>query len=561
MSISNLPLEIICMIGERIPTQAGVKAFVMSHRQFYSLPQLRELLYNRTKKDRVNTVLGWACQRNNQDLARAMLWLGATIRCDNRDESYGPLLLAAAEGNEEIVKLLLEYDPSIVHATSGCGDRALKIAISRGHHEVVKILLTQSTLDLSANQQDLADSIGGLYHLNYKTPINEALASGNEEMARILMEDGRFKLDHDSLSAASEGGSETLVKMCLQASFQEDEYWEKYPLSCAASKGHESIVKLLLEDGRLDPSAKDRYGRTPLHFAAFGGHENIVSILLDREDVDPDVKDMSMVTPLSDAAKSGHTGIMKLLLSSSQVDPDTRDTMQRTPLSYASVSGEPAAVSLLLATGKVDLESKCCMGRTPLSWAAHSGCPDTFRVLLETGRVDLNSPDEEGRTPLSLAVGGLYYANNNMTNGRAQALCEIRHLLRGKTDLGYPPNAEPWQREPCGAPAKHDPLDVIEQLLACDEVTVDAPDNRGLTSLMWAAQRHQVEMVRLLMATGKVNPIRRDNDGWTPENHAERGCKPTNPAYDAPGSYLWENALNVMSWDQMRPKDKSWLLI
>ncbi|KAJ5670455.1 uncharacterized protein N7477_005818 [Penicillium maclennaniae] len=476
-----------------------------------------------------------------------MLWLGATIKCDNRDESYGPLLLTAAEGNKEIVKLLLEHDPSIVHATAGCGDRALKIAISRGHHEVVKILLTQSILDPSANQQDLDDFMGDLYHLKYKTPMNEALASGNEEMAQILMEDGRFKLDHDSLSAASEGGSENLVKMCLQVSFQEDEYWEKCPLSCAASEGHGSIVKLLLEDGRLDPSAKDRYGRTPLHCAVSRGFENIVSILLDREDVDPDVKDMSMVTPLSDAAKFGHTGIIRLLLGSSQVDPDTRDIMQRTPLSHASVSGEPAAVSLLLATGKVDPESKCCMGRTPLSWAALSGCPDTFRVLLETGRVDLNSVDEEGRTPLSLAVGGLYYTNKNKTNGWAQALSDIRHLLRGRTDLGYPPNAEPWQRGPRGAPAKHDPLDVIEQLLACDEVTVDAPDNRGQTPLMWAAQRRQVEMVRLLMATGKVNPIRRDDDGWTPETHAEKGCKPTSPAYDAAGSNLWESPLDGRS--------------
>ena len=320
-----------------------------------------------------------------------MLRLGATIRCDDRDESYGPLILAVAEGNKEIVNILLKHDPSIVHATGGCGDRALKIAISRGHLEVVKILLTQSILDPYANQQVLDELMGGSYHVGYKTPINEALAGGNEEMVRILMEDGRFKLDHDSLSAAAEGGDETLVVMCLQRAFQRDQYWEKCPLSCAASEGHEGIVKLLLDDGRLDPSAKDRYGRTPLHCAASGGHDNIVRLLLDREDVDPDVKDMSMVTPLSDAAISGHTGIMRLLLGSDKVDPDTRDSMQRTPLSHASVSGEPAAVSLLLATGKVDPNFKCCMGRTPLSWAAYNGVPGTFRVLLETGRVDLNS--------------------------------------------------------------------------------------------------------------------------------------------------------------------------
>lgn len=551
MSLLTLPIEIICMIGERIPTQAGVKAFMMSHRLINSLPQIREALYNKTREIRLNFALTWACQKKNQDLAQAMLRLGATIRCDDSDESYGPLILAVAEGNKEVVKLLLDHDPSIVHAIGGCGDKALKIAISRGHHEVVKILLTHSVLDPSANQQVLDELMEGLYHLGHKTPINEALAGGNEEMVRILMEDGRFKLDHNSLSAASEGGNETLVMMCLQGAFQRDQYWEKCPLSCAASEGHEGIVQLLLDDGRLDPSAKDRYGRTPLHCAASGGHENIVRILLDREDVDPDVKDMSMVTPLSDAAKSGHTGIMRLLLGSDKVDPDTRDSMQRTPLSHASVSGEPAAVSLLLATDKVDPDFKCCMGRTPLSWAAYNGVPGTFRVLLETGRVDLNSRDEDGRTPLSLAAGSLHYPNNNNTNGTAVAYrvtaqkgCDVRHILQERTDLELPPDLESRQQGTCGAPAKYDPLDIIKQLLACDEVNLNAPDHRGQTPLMWAAQRRQVDAVRLLMATGKVKSERRDSDGRTAETHAEKCRKPTRPAYDAAGWDAWESSFD-----------------
>ncbi|KAJ5123218.1 hypothetical protein N7448_009315 [Penicillium atrosanguineum] len=554
MPLSTLPIEIICMIGERIPTQAGVKAFMMSHRLAYSLPQLREALYNRTRENRLNFVLSWACQKNNQDLALAMLQLGATNRCDDRGESCGPLILAVEEGNKEIVKLLLKHDPSIVHATSGCGDRALKIAISRGHIEVVKILLTQSIIDPSENQQDLDEIMGGSYHLKNKEPLNEALAGGNEELVRILMEDGRFKLDRNSLSAASEGGNEILVKMCLQGAFHRDQYWEKCPLSCAASEGHEGIMRLLLDDGRLDPSEKDRYGRTPLHCAASGGHENLVRILLDRDDVDPDVKDMSTVTPLSDAAKCGHTGVMKLLLGSDKVDPDTRDSMRRTPLSHAAVNGEPAAVSFLLATGKVDPESKCCMGRTPLSWAAHIGVRDNFKILLETRRVDLNSRDEDGRTPLSLAAGSLHYSNNYKHNGTAEAYPDIAqeyrdicHLLQGRTEMAFPPAQESRPRGTCGAPPRYDPLDIIEQLLACDNVNLDAPDHKGQTPLMWAAQTHQVDAVRLLMATGKVNPQRRDNDGWTAETHAEKRRKPTRPAYDTTGWDAWKNSFDGLS--------------
>jgi ankyrin repeat protein len=46
----------------------------------------------------------------------------------------------------------------------------------------------------------------------------------------------------------------------------------------AAEKGHEAIVKLLLEKG-ADVEAKDReYGLTPLLWAALNGHEAIVKL-------------------------------------------------------------------------------------------------------------------------------------------------------------------------------------------------------------------------------------------------------------------------------------------
>ena len=56
-------------------------------------------------------------------------------------------------------------------------------------------------------------------------------------------------------------------------------------------KGHEAVVKLLLERENVDPNRSDKDGRTPLWWAAMKGHEGVVKLLLEREDIDPNLSD------------------------------------------------------------------------------------------------------------------------------------------------------------------------------------------------------------------------------------------------------------------------------
>ncbi|KAK3338119.1 hypothetical protein B0H65DRAFT_477827 [Neurospora tetraspora] len=47
----------------------------------------------------------------------------------------------------------------------------------------------------------------------------------------------------------------------------------------AAKNGHEAVVKLLLDTGKVDADPKDRAGQTALHIAAENGHEAVVKLL------------------------------------------------------------------------------------------------------------------------------------------------------------------------------------------------------------------------------------------------------------------------------------------
>ena len=80
------------------------------------------------------------------------------------------------------------------------------------------------------------------------------------------------------------------------------------PLSWAARRGHEGVVKMLLEQ------ADTFYDRTPLSWAAGEGHEGVIKMLFEREDVNPDqAGSWHDRPPISWAARSGHEGVVKIL--------------------------------------------------------------------------------------------------------------------------------------------------------------------------------------------------------------------------------------------------------
>ncbi|CRG88382.1 Protein TANC1 [Talaromyces islandicus] len=223
-----------------------------------------------------------------------------------------------------------------------------------------------------------------------------------------------------ALQAAAEGGCFDILKKLLGAGadinavarqtgnreFEPDfqENAGRKLLSCAAEKGHNTIMYVLLEKG-ANTDFQDESDRTPLSYAAEKGHNKMMKVLLEKG-ANVDFQDKSGRTPLSYTAEKGQYAIMKVLLEVG-VNVDFQDKNDRTPLSYAAENGHNNIIKTLLEKGaNVNFQNNS--GRTPLSYAAEKGHEITVKVLLEKG-ANVDFQDHNGRTPLSYAAGRGYY--------------------------------------------------------------------------------------------------------------------------------------------------------
>ena len=96
------------------------------------------------------------------------------------------------------------------------------------------------------------------------------------------------------------------------------------PLWLATSKGHQGIVKILLDKGANVEATAEESGRRPIHQAAQNGHLETLQLLLKYE-ADPDSKEIDGATPLWLAAQQGQKEVVKVLLNYS-ANPNARQS-------------------------------------------------------------------------------------------------------------------------------------------------------------------------------------------------------------------------------------------
>ncbi|ETS73751.1 hypothetical protein PFICI_14697 [Pestalotiopsis fici W106-1] len=467
----------------------------------------------------------------------AKLLQGTSDKADTSSHWWdGPLGLASAAGDEEVVQLLLEKFTKSTDRFSF--EQALRKAAKNGHLSIVELLL------------DYQDEI----HLAEEVPLEDACAGGHTDIVRFLMDryaDAELHLDESLLEAAEANNMEiarmlllrgadvgrdhhfagTVLHMaCCNGSvelaqlfldFGAEVDWrgdaEVTPLMLACARGHDAVVQLLLDHG-ADPDLlekqfhapyriyKERDFGKPLLAAVHGGHETIVHLLLDhpRYDkngttdqdklIDTCVKEFG--TALQVACLKGYTTIIDRLLNQG-ARTNVCGGQYGSALQAACWKGNEEIVQILLGHGS-DINIRGGMYGAPLQAAAAGGHTNLVRLMLGAG------------AKLKLPAHGKF-------GSALQAAASLGDLeiVRCLLDHGADVGGKDEHGQTSLHAAAHGGHEAVVKLLLDRGANVNDKDLRGFGALRWVSSHGYENLVGLFFSKGAQRDLRDDWFGWT----------------------------------------------
>lgn len=286
--------------------------------------------------------------------------------------------------------------------------------------------------------------------------------------------------DADPIRAAVTEGHTDVVHMLLKHYDTSDQARLGAYLYIAALRGHESTVRLLLDQG-IDVDVLGGKQGTALQIATLEGHKDVVQCLLSKK-ANTKVISPRFGTPLAAAAEKGHERTFQLLLNAG-ASINGKGGWYSYPLISAIVGRNDAVIQILLNKGaNVNLTG----GRhvCALMAAAAIGKLELVRKLIEKG-AKVNDENDKGADALHAACCA----------GRLEV---VELLLENGADV----NAKGGKhRNALNAASSEGYHDIVRTLL---EVGADASafDSNYGNALQAAALRGHGDIVRTLSESG-----------------------------------------------------------
>lgn len=252
-----------------------------------------------------NTALFVAVERHQVEIVKYLITRKADL---NRSH---PLTEAVDEGNLAMVKLLVGAGAKVDPAPDEVRG-PLEVAVARGNLELVRYLLDHKA------RATIKTQYGTLLHVLAQSKECKAGDAGRVEIAKILVahkvdpkkRDTRKDLPFHS-SVYNHYASLTAYFLDRGVSANDRGSMAYPPLLVAAEQGDVATVTVLLQH-KAKVNAASAEGSTALHKAAWNGHKKVVEVLL-RAGASAKVKNKAGKTALDLAKARGHKEIVVLL--------------------------------------------------------------------------------------------------------------------------------------------------------------------------------------------------------------------------------------------------------
>jgi ankyrin repeat protein len=248
----------------------------------------------------------------------------------------------------------------------------------------------------------------------------------------------------------------------------------------AVMRGDTAAVRTLLAQ-QVDVNAPQAGGATALHWAVYR-EDLATSDLLIRAGADVKVANREGTTPLALACISGNAVLIERLLKAGADANERRALGGETALMMASRTGRVAAMQVLLDHGAEVNSKETLRGTTALMWAAAQGHPAAVQLLIARG-ADLHA---RSNPDTNFARAGAYERG---VDPRPYRRAVLLHAARGQGRIRT--EATMTQRRAGNL------------------------DGGGLTPLVYASRRGDLESARILLAANAdVNQV--TEYGWSP---------------------------------------------
>lgn len=317
------------------------------------------------------------------------------VAVDSRDtyDRYTPLMCAviSTHAGREMLRFLIEKGADVNAGAGDLHENVLSLAAAHGDIEKIKLLLDAGA-DIHYQRPSGYDVLIDAMHGRNIVADRDLVDTVELLIARGARADGYSDYGESALRVASHAGRFDVIPLLLAAG-ADPQQLEWTPLMYAVALGSEQDVAACLAAG-ADLAARDCWSRTAWLLSLQTGDLGKARLLLAAGATRQD-RDHCDRPALTFAVGNGHAHVLAWLLEEG-FDPDDADKFGGTPLMEAAEQGEVECVRLLLEAGA----SLAATDHIEESAIKKASTVEVVRVLVQAGE-DLSAIDDAVRAALT----------------------------------------------------------------------------------------------------------------------------------------------------------------